>query len=737
MPVLHMKKILINSDDLSVKMLLFSFLFLVLGNSAVRAEWDPTKAALTSATGKLQKIQNSAHLCVSAGPCSELQFLARLEAEDYSSKFFGLLQSRAPICQLAVDQVRNPQITNQFSSASDLQKQMAKMFPEIGSVNHQRIAQCAKANDVSSRYKVAKYYQYMKRLNDGATRAVEELSAINRLLGENDPLPCEGNGVINQAYNRCLDLQAHCQASNNSLPAIAAQSADDEKKYLAAKDQIKSIDNQCLERALDYERFAQDVSPKNPEKVQCHQGQGTQDFVKICTSYHWDEKNKISQCQQARQSLQMTMAALEDANPWFRSENYFDLRKTKNVEESIHAQMLTNRVQLKKKVREFRDAGLCVNGFREAQSCDANQVRSLLAATPEIPERLGADKKNNSAFMYLEAQSCIEEGVRDQTTTAKVLNGAARDATLTILSAGVSGIAMGAKTALAARGVSLEFAAISVGRSVDAYYASDSYKEAYKQCAGDLENIELAARSMNTQCPGPKSNLAQAERAHSGCMSAVGFAALNTLPTVPLLPLTRQLVRDSVVARRAVAATETFHEVKPAYEPLKISRCALCGDQININEASLKHASQHFLKSGEDIASRARKNSSTSVFSSEVSIDQVIEGLRKADSLEPDHRAAQILSELPPGPREAQLKALQDQGVDSLGFDAKIKIKDQDYEVRIVTCELPTCGDGGKTFSKGDLISVIPLCGPGVLQIPTMSHLSQPHPRKIKVKNCK
>jgi hypothetical protein len=95
------------------------------------------------------------------------------------------------------------------------------------------------------------------------------------------------------------------------------------------------------------------------------------------------------------------------------------------------------------------------------------------------------------------------------------------------------------------------------------------------------------------------------------------------------------------------------------------------------------------------------------------------------------------LNELPPGSREAQLKALQDQGVESLGFDAKIKIKDQDYEVRVITCELPTCTDYGKTFSKGDLVSVVPLCGPGVLQIPTIAHLTQAHPRKIKIKNCK
>lgn len=534
---------------------LISFILLLCWSLVSQAEWDPAKASLVSATQRMRQIEKPGEDCRNRNDCAKLNFIQKLETEDYGSKFFGLLKSRAPSCQIAVDKMRSPKIVSRFTSSGDMQKHFAAMFPEIGAVNHQRIGSCSQADDPSSRYRVAKFYHYMKRFNTGATRAVEELSAINSLLGDNNPLPCEGKGVIDQAYNRCLALQKQCSGGKGALSEVAAQSVEDEKMYEAAKAQIKKIDDTCLRNAKSYELYGKELSATKKETFHCKSmGKGEQ----YCETFTWEIKSQMAVCSFAKQNLQATMAALEDTNPWFRSENYFQLRKSNTVEESIRKQSLINRVELKKKVREFRDAGLCVNGFRSSQNCDMDEVRSLLAATPEIPERLGANQKNNAAYMYLGAQSCIEEGVRDQAETAKVLNGLARDAALTIVTAGLSGIAVGAKAAITAgRAMStLRYGALAGVAGVDALYASESYKQAINQCSGKVtQKLAVAAQNMGKECPGPKSNLAQAQREHTNCAASIGFAALDSLPGVPLLAATNKYVRQSITVSDAAAAS--------------------------------------------------------------------------------------------------------------------------------------------------------------------------------------
>lgn len=535
------------------------------------AERDPAFMAMAAAHNRMNEARQRAdEACRNPAACGHLRILRNFEVEDYGSKFYGLLESRAPSCQIAVGKTQFPRNYNAFANAADLQKEMAATYPEIGNVNHQRILSCANANDPSARYKVAKFYHHMIRFNEGATRAYEELSAINSLLDQNDPLNCEGKGVLDQAFNRCQQLQRECKSgpvgSISTLSNVAAKSVEDEKMYFAAKEQIKSLQRGCLVLAGDYDKNAKLVTEANPEVTKCENA-----FVerqaprKICIVYSFAKKQEMAQCRVAVQNQMMAMKALEDANPWFRSNNYHEFRKTKTVEESIRAQMLLNRSELKKKVREFRNAGLCVNGFQSLASCDKTQVRSLLAATPEIEVR-GKGFRGSVVNAYLEAQSCVEEGVRDQAQTNKILSGAARDATLTILTAGFSSIAMGAKAAYASRALSAtRFAAMGIVGSIDAMYASESYAAAKKACAGPAQKLEVAARSEGQSCPGPKSNLAQAQQEHASCIAARGFQVLDALPLVPLLARTTSFVRNSPTV--ADAARTTTARVARALTP--------------------------------------------------------------------------------------------------------------------------------------------------------------------------
>lgn len=541
-------------------------MLMVLWNSLALADWDPARASMANATQRMRQTQNSSQNCPPANRCNNLQFLQSLETRDYESRFFGALKSRAPACQVAVDKTKNPQLVNRFANAQDLAKHFASRFPEIGAVNHQRIASCAASNDASSRYKTAKFYSYMTRLNAGATRAYEEIAAINQLLGTKENFKCEGKGVLDGAYRRCEELNNLCRQGASLLDATAAQSEQDEKKYLAAKADLVAA-QKCTLLAGEYKKNASQLSATNQKIERCEQV-----FVerqapkKICTTYTWEHQQKMSQCQKAIGDLQITMVGLESNNPWFRSENYFEFRKTKSVKDSIRLQVQTNKRELQKKILEFRNAGLCTNGFLSSQACDGDKVRAVIAATPEIQNFYGKDQRGNVGNLYLEAQSCIEEGVRDQNETAKVLNGAARDAVLTIATAGLSGVAMGAKAAWTLRGAGALTAAVAVG-GVNAFYFKQSYSEAQKACAPQEQKLNIASMaSLGKECPGPKSQVSQAQREHANCMVARGFAALDALPFVPLSTAVRAASRLAKTARGGSDVAQIARqmpEVKP------------------------------------------------------------------------------------------------------------------------------------------------------------------------------
>ncbi|MES2801449.1 MAG: hypothetical protein V4654_03070 [Bdellovibrionota bacterium] len=530
---------------------LMLFLIFFVFQPVMAGEWDPSRAALESAQRKLDA--SRPRTCAKYQSCASYNLLDRLESEDYSSKFFGLLKSRAPSCQAAVDKMRNPTLVNKFSSSLDLQRQFAQVYSEIGAVNNQRIQTCAKTDPEFSRYKISKFYHYMARLNNGATRAYEELSAISALLGDNDPLACEGRGTIDQAYNRCQKLSIQCKAKNSQLADVAKESALDEAKYKEAKAEVENIQRKCLYIAADYKKYAAKASVTNPVVERCEDMLVGRTMQKFCTNYSFKEKQKIAACALAQDGLKKTIQALEDKNPWFRSENYFKLRQKLSVEQAIRQQMLNNRSELKKKVREFRNAGLCVNGFQSSQNCDTNFLRTTLAATPklEVTTYVG---RTGAAHEYLNAQQCIEDGVTDQIETAKVLNGLAIDAVLTIATAGLSGIATGAKALMTARGALISRAAITAAASIDSGYALQSYTGAYKTCADKgAQSIAIAARAAENSCPGPQSNLSQAQKDYSSCVAAVGFAALDSLPGVPLLAATSKRIQSTVTVSEAAS----------------------------------------------------------------------------------------------------------------------------------------------------------------------------------------
>lgn len=535
-------------------------LFLSVWSVFAQANGANARAALAGATDRMRQLQTTTANCPPGRSCNHLQFLQSLETRDYEPRTFGLLKSRAPACVVAVDKTRFPQNVNRFANAADLAKHFAERFPEVGAVNHQRIASCGGSDDASSRYKVAKFYTYMKRFNDGAARAYEELAAIDQLLGEKETFQCEGRGVLDQAFKRCQELNQLCKKGESQLGQAAADAVAREDEYLTKKAEIQKL-QPCASQATDYGRYARNLSASNPKIERCEEV-----FVerqaprKICTAYTMEGLQKIQQCQTAIGNLQTDLMAIESIVPWFRSENYFKMRKTMTAEQSIRAQALINRRELKKKVLEFRNAGLCTNGFLSSQACDGDKVRALLAATPELTFGYDGNQRRNAGNLYLEAQSCVEEGVRDQTETAKILNGALRDAGLTVLTMGASNVVMGAKALWTVRGAGAAALAFG-GVAANMTFMKESYEAARKACGPQEQQLSIAtAATQARECPGPKSQMSQANKVMASCLMARTFAAMDTLPFVPFSQAMRATARLAK-ASRGSAAVHSAEEV--------------------------------------------------------------------------------------------------------------------------------------------------------------------------------
>ena len=81
----------------------------------------------------------------------------------------------------------------------------------------------------------------------------------------------------------------------------------------------------------------------------------------------------------------------------------------------------------------------------------------------------------------------------------------------------------------------------------------------------------MLTRSQGQSCPGPKSNLAQAQQEHASCIAARGFQALDSLPLVPLLASTTRFVRNSTTVADVVRDRRALIEAQEALQAKKAS----------------------------------------------------------------------------------------------------------------------------------------------------------------------
>lgn len=540
-------------------LILHVIFFIFLASSIADArEYDATRIQLIEAQRRMSEQRALGSQCNPQNNC--FPFLKSLETDENSPRYFGAIEAAAPTC---LQSVENPQaqINSRFNSAEDLRLYLSQKYTQIGSYATQQAERCvvSDAGDTSARMRVSKFYNNLIRFNEAATLAVEEIAAINATLGQSNStgLDCSfrGNESVNQAKRRCEEIKSSCNSNTSQIERYAQQSRQDEPTFLALSQQLTQVRRTCDELTRKYQNNRSSVSAANPNSTICTSELVVRTFEQRCTNYSWQEVQKLDSCQVAIERINSAKGEIASRNPWFRTANYFEFRKTKSEAESITLQLNANKTELASKLAEFGGAAKCILGTESANNCDISDYRATLAQTPDIPERYTADRRENGAMVYLRTQSCVEDSIANVNGRTSIINNFALDAGLTILT---GGFGAGARAAMLAGKAVPMGARIGLAASLagETYYAAQSYRDVINSCTRQVQRLESLQRSSPAQqCPGLNSASAQAELEYTNCATSAALAALDTLPFFPALPSLRTAINSARNAQAEIRRT--------------------------------------------------------------------------------------------------------------------------------------------------------------------------------------
>lgn len=507
--------------------------------------------------------------------CSD--FLERMHRDDVSKII--TLDGGAKKCYEAVEV---PGTAGRFKNASEFQLQLQRKFSDLGTVNHGQIRSCILGNkdpDSIQRLKISKFYYFMSKLDSAAKTAYEEMAKINNLLSETTPMKCTGGGSINGAFNRCKELNNQClpraidQGEVSELALKAKETDQDKAIYLESEKQIRKLETTCLNEAQDYAKYGQSLSEQQSQKNICQDVfVERQSPKKICKVYTYARQQEIRKCEETKDNLEIAKLALEDKNPWFRDKKFFKNSNNKPTQELIKDFMLNRKHALQKKIKEFQNSALCLNGFLDSAQCNLDKVRESLSLTPEISMPKEKNPSSLALQAYLNAQTCVEIKNEFNIEAVKALQEGGIDIFLILATAGASTIYNGAKLAKNAATAGKALAGLT---ALNLVFATKSFKDASKACGPFAEKIELAKSQNTNQCPSSKSNLAKAEADHASCMIAVAFAAIDAAAVmIPFAGMAAKYLKDrnikSALSEDLKIITESKSTVSKAKQSSKV-----------------------------------------------------------------------------------------------------------------------------------------------------------------------
>ena len=463
--------------------------------------------------------------------------------DDYQDKSTLLVfkfNSEAKTCNTSVSSYQNYMsgkgMQTNYQTPDALSAELSKQFAKTISPNMARTLNgCNTSADMTpEQAKVAhtRFYAAATRIEKFNKSAVDELAFIDSIT--------EGGAVLEGIECSPLlpELKSNCENLRNAGGQCKAQSANRFDEQLQ-----KTMDNIGKIEAL---KVAEDKC-KTSAMVKC--AGATKDCPTRGGYTFTSQKIAAKKCENIGKAIEI----LKDEVPWVRGEifdkiarepkkprssvrNYLSREK---IKEGMREQLKANRTALasayKDNLQNFRCLMYDTND--KGEKCDFAKVRTELAKldAPTIPQ-LEDRRANMELKTYFDAESCLLDRGEDRAGTKNIVDNAALDAGLTVLTAGLGSVAVGAKVigGLSKTAITTRRGAFAGALGVDAYFAQGSAREAFKSCTQKttaiLDNLSVRDKQKNMVCDNAKSQVSVARETNNSCMVDALLASADLLP---------------------------------------------------------------------------------------------------------------------------------------------------------------------------------------------------------------
>lgn len=463
--------------------------------------------------------------------------------DDYQDKSTLIVfdfKSEAKTCNTSVTAYQNfmsgKGVQTNYQTPDALSAELSKQFATTISPNMARTLNgCNSSPDMTpEQAKVAhtRFYAAATRIEKFNKSAVDELAYIDSIT--------EGGGVLEGIECSPLlpELKANCESLRNAGLQCKGNTAERFEEQVQ-----KTTDNIAKIEAL---KTAEDKC-KLSVMVKC--AGGTADCPSRGGFTKASQKTAEKKCENIAKAIEL----LRDEVPWIRGEIFDKIAREKakprsstrnylsreKIKEGLREQLKANRTALatayKDNLQNFRCLMYDTND--KGEKCDFAKVRTELAKldAPKIPQ-LQDRRANMELKTYFDAESCLLDRGEDRASTKDIVDNSARDAGLTVLTAGLGSIAVGAKVigGLSKTAIYGRRGAFAGALAVDGYYAQGSSRDAFKSCtqksAPILDNLSVRDKQKNMVCDNAKSQVSIAKDVNTSCAVDALLAGADLLP---------------------------------------------------------------------------------------------------------------------------------------------------------------------------------------------------------------
>jgi len=462
--------------------------------------------------------------------------------EDKSTLMVFKFNSEAKTCNSSVSAYQNYMsgkgVQTNFQNPDALSAELSKQFSSTISPSMARTLNgCNSSPDLTpEQAKVAqtRFYAAATRIEKFNKSAIDEIAFIDSVT--------EGTPVLDGIECNPLlpDLKSSCENLRLTGGQCKAQTADRFEEQVQ-----KTMDNLGKISALQ----DAELKCRSGSMVKC--AGSTKDCPMRGGYTYTSQKTATKKCENIGRAIEI----LRDETPWVRGEIFDKIAREKakprsserkylsreKIKEGMREQFKANRTALAGAYKDNLQNLRCLiyDTNDKGEKCDFSKVRTELAKldAPKVPQL--ADRRSNMEFKtYFDAESCLLDRGEDRASTKNVVDNAAIDAGLTVLTAGLGSIAVGAKVigGLSKTAIAARRGAFAGTLAVDGYFAQGSMKQAYQSCANKntaiLDNLSVKDKQKNMVCDNAKSQVSIAREIDSSCKVDALLAGVDVLPFV-------------------------------------------------------------------------------------------------------------------------------------------------------------------------------------------------------------